>query len=427
MKEIELKGLNEKIYEHVTNEGLKIYIWQNEKIKGTYLSLTVPYGSIHTNFKVNNKSYKVPNGVAHFLEHVKFNMDKNTTAHDVFKKLGGEANAFTTFKFTSYIVYTAEKVNENLNTLLDFVYTPYFTKSLVNKEKGIIVEEAKMGLDDPYSVSYFTFLKQLFHKYHYRNEITGNPNEINAITLEDISNVYNSFYHPENMFLVATGNLNPYEIVKQTEENLAKKKFKPFVKPKISKIKEDKTVVKKHQELELKITTPEYRYALKIPRSKFKNISDKELMVYLYILGQMTFGPTSDIRETLREKELVSNFNAGINFIDDYIIITFYAITDYYKEVEKLIDEKIKSYSLTKEDFERKRKAEIANLILRFDDVIAMNELIQNDIIVFGKINNNMKEVYENLSFPKLKEIAEVIVNNSKATMIVNPLKEEEK
>ncbi len=189
MKQIEMIGLNETIYEHETKEGLKIYIWQNEKVKSAYLSLNVKYGSIHTHFKVGSKTYRVPNGVAHFLEHVKFNMDKDTTAHDIFTRLGGEANAFTTFKYTSYIVYTAQKIEENLNTLLDFVYTPYFTKPLINKEKGIIVEEAKMGIDDPYSVSYYTFLKQLFHKIRYRNEITGNPSEINAITLDDVENV----------------------------------------------------------------------------------------------------------------------------------------------------------------------------------------------------------------------------------------------
>ena len=72
MKEIVIKGLDEKIYEHETKEGLKIYIWQNTKLKGSYMTLSVPYGSIHTHFKVGNKTFKVPNGTAHFLEHIKF-------------------------------------------------------------------------------------------------------------------------------------------------------------------------------------------------------------------------------------------------------------------------------------------------------------------------------------------------------------------
>lgn len=42
-----------------------------------------------------------------------------------------------------------------MEQLLDFVYNPYFTKKSVAKEKGIIVEEANMGLDDAYSIVFF--------------------------------------------------------------------------------------------------------------------------------------------------------------------------------------------------------------------------------------------------------------------------------
>lgn len=421
MKEIIIKGLNEKVYEHETSEGLKIYLWQNEKIKGTYMSLTVPYGSIHTQFKVENKNYQVPNGVAHFLEHVKFNLAKDQTAHDIFQKLGGEANAFTTYKYTSYIVYAADKVLENLQTLLDFVYTPYFTKSLINKEKGIIVEEAKMNLDDPYSVSYFEFYRQLFKKSNYRHEITGLPEDINKITVDDVTTVYKTFYHPKNMFLIVTGNLNPYEIIKKTEDVLAKKKFPKLVNFKIPKIKEEKNVVQKYQELMLNITTPEYRYALKIPRNKFKNFADRELLYYLYILGQMNFGPSSDFQENLRAKELMASFHSSVNLIDDYIIVTFYVVTDYAQEIEKAIEEKILNYKIDATDFNRKVKAEIANLILKYDDVIAVNEQIQSDLITTGKVENNTKEILENMTLAKMQEVAKAITLDNKATMLIKP------
>ncbi len=424
MKEIILKDLKEKIYEHVTREGLKVYIWVNDKMKSTYMTLTVPFGSIHTNFKVLNKNYKIPNGTAHFLEHIKFNVDKDTTAHDLFKKSGGEANAFTSYKLTSYTVYTVSNVKENLNILLDFVYNPYFTKNMVAKEKGIIVEEANTELDDPYSVSYFEFYKQIFSKSNFRNEITGKPVDINKITLEDVLNSYNAFYHPQNMFLIVTGNVNPYDIVKTVEENLEQKEFPKYQEPKIIKPKEEKNVTQKHQELNLNITSPLFRYALKIPKNKFKNITEKELAIYLYILGQMSFGVTSSFREMLREKELVSNFNGRFTIVDDYVILSFFAVTDYYKEVEKEIDLKLTNYVLDKKDFERKKKAEIANLILKYDDVTQVNEQIQSELITNGKIIDNMKDLYEKVNLDKMQEIIDIINHNySKATMIVKPNK----
>ena len=36
---------------------------------------------------INNKKYKVPNGIAHFMEHIKFNVKKGVTANDLFSSL----------------------------------------------------------------------------------------------------------------------------------------------------------------------------------------------------------------------------------------------------------------------------------------------------------------------------------------------------
>lgn len=82
MEELKLKGLNETIYVYETKTGLKIYMWVNEKISSMYGALSVKYGSVHTKFKIGKKTYEVPNGLAHFLEHVKFNIDEDTTAHE---------------------------------------------------------------------------------------------------------------------------------------------------------------------------------------------------------------------------------------------------------------------------------------------------------------------------------------------------------
>ncbi len=421
MKEIIMKGLEEKIYEAKTKEGLKVYIWPKENVKGTYLTLSVNFGSIHTEFKVGNKTYKMPNGVAHFLEHVKFNIAKDTTAHELIQKLGGEANAFTTFKFTSYTLYTAQNVKDNLNTLLDYVYTPYFTKQLINKEKGIIIEEAKMNLDDPYSVSYFAFYRQLFHKIKYRYEITGTPDEIKKITVQDVENAYRYFYHPENMFLVVTGNVNPYEIIKIVEENLNAKSFGKFVKPEIMKVKEDKKVVLAHQDLALNISTPELKMAFKIPRNKFKNVSDRELMIYLNLLLNINFGTTSAFREMLRTKELMASFASRVSLVEDYIIIYFNAVTDYASEIEKHVLKQMDNLILTEAEFDRKRKVEIATLILQYDNVLNVNEAIQADLVHYGKITDNIKEILEKLDYKKFQEIARGITLDNKATMVLVP------
>ena len=121
MEKITLNNLDEYIYHDVTDEGLNIYMWVNKKVKNFYMTLNTKYGSIHTEFKPkDSKNYiKVPNGIAHFLEHLMFYQPDNTTAHEYFTKLGAQINACTTNDFTFYEVFSSSYFKENLNYLLD--------------------------------------------------------------------------------------------------------------------------------------------------------------------------------------------------------------------------------------------------------------------------------------------------------------------
>ena len=226
MKEIEIKGIKEKIYYEKIGKQMPIYIWKNEKVKGVFSALCVRFGSIHQEFKIEgeNKYNKVPSGIAHFLEHLNFYEPDGTTATDYYAQYGSEVNAFTTFDYTCYHVYATNAIKENLDHLLDFVLTPFFNKKMVNKERNIIIEELTMDKDIPETKLYFTHYANLFHKYKYNETITGTKEDVEKTTLEDIELVYNTFYHPKNMFLIVTGNVNPYEIVKNVEENIKEKK-----------------------------------------------------------------------------------------------------------------------------------------------------------------------------------------------------------
>ena len=110
----------------------------NNNVKNFYLTLSVKYGSIYNKFKIGTKTYDMPKGIAHYLEHLMFNMpDRN--AFDYFGDLGSPVNAFTSFDTTCYEVFANDKFTENLSYLIKYVYTPYFTKELVNNDPSLSV------------------------------------------------------------------------------------------------------------------------------------------------------------------------------------------------------------------------------------------------------------------------------------------------
>lgn len=405
MEELELKGLNEKIYVYHTKCGLPIYMWVNEKVSSMYASLSVKYGSIHTKFKIGKKTYEVPNGIAHFLEHVKFNIDEETTAHDEFYKLGGDANAFTTFDYTSYIVFATNNKKENLEELLNFVYNPFFTKKCISKEKGIIVEEANMGLDDPYSIVFFHSLLNTLQKSKYRNTITGTPDDVTSITLEDVKLVYDTFYHPENMFLTLTGNFNPYEMACLVEDNLSKKKFGKYLNPIIIKENEPKKVTTKYKEEYINVTYPRLKFSIKMDMSRFKNYSSLELKILTNLLFNINFGATSDFRDELMEKGLIQNMNVTCDVYDDTFVVTINVTSNFKEEIIKKVKEKLENLSISELDFKRKKNATIATLILDYEDLENVSYRIQDDVLNNGGIVTNLKEILEDETIDDLKKL----------------------
>ena len=129
-------------------------------------------------------------------------------------------------------------VQRNLSYLLDFVNKPYFTNENVEKEKGIISEEIKM-YDDLPDFKIEMKLRQNIYKTHpRRNDIAGTIEEITRITKEDLYKCYDSFYTPNNMFIIIAGNFD-IKVAEKTIKDSLKTKEKQEL-PKVYEEKEQK-------------------------------------------------------------------------------------------------------------------------------------------------------------------------------------------
>lgn len=423
MQEIEIKGLNEKIYYDICDNGLPVYMWVNNKVNSYYMTLSVKYGSIHTEFKLdkNGKTYKMPSGIAHFMEHVKFNEKGGKTANDFFDKLGSDINAFTTFEYTNYQVYANSHFKENLDHLLEYVMTPYFTKSLIAKEKNIIVEEAKMGKDNPYNNLYFGMYQNLFHNYKYKTQIVGEVEDIKKTTLEDINLIFDTFYHPKNMFLVITGNFNPYEAMQIVKDNQKKKEFKEYKKPIIITQKENEKVVEAIEEKHANIEIPKIKISLKIPKKNFKMNDELKLRIILSIILKTNFGGTTDFYEDLFERDLVTSIGTSREIIEDYVIISLNVESKYPDEVLPLLKDKLENLSIEDKTLTRRIRANIATLVLSYDSIDAVNEDIQDNLIIYGNVVDNLKDIYASITLNEVKNVIKNISTKEMATLIMLP------
>ncbi len=414
MKEIELVGLEKKIYTDKLNNGLEIYLIPYDNKKNYYISYATRYGSDINCFKVNGKEYNPPLGVAHYLEHKMFEEESGIDPFEFFSKTGTDSNASTSYDNTQYICYGNKNFKENLRYLIQFVNSPYFTDENVEKEKGIITEEIKMYNDIPdYKLE--TKLREcLYHNSPRRVDIAGTVEEINKITKEDLYNCYNNFYSPNNMFILIVGNFKIDDAMEIIKEKLKEKHNKPITE--IIKEEEPVSVNKPFYILEENIDLPKIGMGIKIPKSLFKQ-KDMELELYLTIFSNMIFGPSSTFRERTRASKLLNDIYTEIEQTEDYIVYYLYATSTKVDDLINEVNKEIIAMKLDKKDFDRAKKVLIANEVKVTDDIMRMENSVFDDIVRFKKIFPNRIETIKRMNFNTLKEIINKIDFGNKCTI----------
>ena len=213
--------LGETVYEAKLNNGLLVRVVTKPGFAKSYAFLAVDYGSIDTKFSKNGVNYVSPQGVAHYLEHKMFDMP-DCNVMQLFSRYGGSPNAFTSYDITAYYVQCTDHFRENLDLLLRYVTTPYFTEESVEKERGIIGQEIRMYEDSPDSVVFENLFSAVFAEHPIRNNIAGTVESISEIIAQTLYDCYHGFYTPDNMMLCVVGDVDPQLVFSMAEERIAR-------------------------------------------------------------------------------------------------------------------------------------------------------------------------------------------------------------
>ena len=306
--------LQEELYVEQMDNGLSVYILPKPGFNKTYATFTTKYGSIDNHFKVPGaQEYsRVPDGIAHFLEHKLFEKEDGDVFQQ-FSRQGAAANAFTSFTRTAYLFSSTSDVEKNLETLIDFVQEPYFSDQSVEKEKGIIGQEIMMYDDNADWRLYFGIIENLYHHHPVKIDIAGTVDSIAGITKELLYECYNAFYHPSNMLLFITGPEDPEKLMKLVRENQAKKEFKKREEISRKFEEEPSTVAVKERSIHMHVQSPKCVVGIKAADTEMQGVEllKRELAIGLFL--ECTFGKSSQYYENLFDSGLIDN-----SFFYDY-------------------------------------------------------------------------------------------------------------
>ena len=220
MQIIENNKIKEKMYIDKLENGLTVIVVPKKNIQKKYIVWGVNFGSVDNRFKVNKEEIKIPDGIAHYLEHKMFEQRSGINSLDTLTNLGVDANAYTTNNYTAYLYECTDNFYEALDEFMDYVQNPYYTTENVEKERGIIEQEIMMYDDEPDWAMYMNAMKLMYHKNPIKIDIAGTKESIAEIDAETLYKIYNNFYVPENMAIVVCGDFNPTEIIEEIKKRM---------------------------------------------------------------------------------------------------------------------------------------------------------------------------------------------------------------
>jgi zinc protease len=156
-------------------------------------------------------------GLAHYLEHMLF---RGTTSRPTgfiereVEGVGGAMNAGTSWDYTYYYVtLPATRVTQGLELLADISMNAALDAAVLDKEKDVVLEEMRLGEDNPRRVLTRTLFSQLFEGHPYGRQIIGTPELIRNLTRETLSAFYRNHYAPEAFAVVVVGPVASEQVV----------------------------------------------------------------------------------------------------------------------------------------------------------------------------------------------------------------------
>lgn len=430
MEKIPFQQLQVDLYYEKLDNGLDVYILPKKGFNKTYATFTTNYGSIDNHFVPHGKQEdrKVPDGIAHFLEHKMFEKEDGDVFQQ-FSRQGASANAFTSFTRTAYLFSSTSDVEKNLETLIDFVQAPYFTQETVEKEKGIIGQEITMYDDNPDWRLYFGAIESMFHNHPVKLDIAGTIESIAQITKDDLYECYETFYHPSNMLLFVVGPVEPDAVLQLIKENQAKKDYKE--QPPIQRQfdEEPDTISEKVKTLNMNVQSEKCMVGVKATKVNLTGAEMQKREQSIQVLLDMLFGKSSDNYKNLNEQGLIDDsFSYDFSQERGYGFALVGSDTKDAKALTSALTEILlqtqTGENLTEEALNRSKRKKIGGFLraMNSPEYIA-NQFTRyrfNDMDLF-----NVLTVLESIQLEDVKKVASELIDDSRISAChVLPLNE---
>src|SRR5690554_2767084 len=181
---------------------------------------STPIVAVNITYHVGSKNERPERtGFAHFFEHLLFEGTENIGRGEYMKKvesIGGTLNAGTSKDYTTYFEIVP---SNHLETVLYMESERMLHAKIdeigITTQRAVIKEEKSQVQDNrPYG----TIVKEVFERTHlnhpYNWTVIGSSEHLDAATLDEFMDFYDTFYVPDNAVLSIAGDID-YAVTEQ--------------------------------------------------------------------------------------------------------------------------------------------------------------------------------------------------------------------
>jgi zinc protease len=205
-------------YETTLKNGLRIIVKEDHRAPTAVQMVWYRIGSID---EVDGAS-----GVAHVLEHMMFKGTPSVGPGEFNKRVaaaGGRDNAFTSRDYTAYFQQVPkEKLEDMMQLEADRMRHLNVDAKEFEQEIKVVMEERRMRTDDNPQAKLFEQMNAVaFQAHPYRRPIIGWMNDLETMTAADAKAWYDTWYVPNNAYVIITGDVDHKDVFALAEKYYA--------------------------------------------------------------------------------------------------------------------------------------------------------------------------------------------------------------
>lgn len=394
----------------------------HEDHKASVVCLNIAY---HVGSKNEVESRK---GFAHLFEHLLFDGSKNVPrgAFDKYiTEAGGQDNAYTTEDKTNYYeVMPSHQLELALWLESDRMMEFGISEISLVTQKNVVKEEKRERYDNaPYGSLSERMSKLAYTRFPYSWTVIGDMETIDAATLTDVEDFFNTFYVPSNAVLVLTGDFKSEEalaLIKKYFEGIpAGKAIAPPVYNEDTQSEERREIVANEE-----IPMPAVFYGYKIPPDGSRDFIALDLLTDVLSSGQSS----RLYRKLVYDLQIASEVSAFVDGREMPGLLYLYAFaSDPEIETDRLeqaLDEALADViegGITEVELRKAMNKTEARLIASRVTVQGKADQLAHSYLFFGDASraNSMLEEYSSVTTEDLRQAAITYLHPSKRVAIV--------